>query len=259
MGNVLRIGAALAAGAVLAVGCGPSRVEVQALPPEVQALNDVYDAPTGTVPPQAMQQILELQQTLDLVSDARVVSRPLVGLRNRVQLGGLATDPATIPGKDRPLINASVTVTQTCVGWDPASTTPNPDDGTIEVFSQFVGSVLQRTILGTASSCRARADLPGSSTLNVFLDGTFSLFLQGPLPADESQAAYLMAWNGTIGTASAQAQTSFDFRVVPPQVEVRIPVADGDIIGSVGANEVTLRGANGTFGCSFTTFECGAL
>jgi hypothetical protein len=267
MGSVLMQRGAPALGFVVAaaaaLGCGPSGVEVQTLPPEIEALNDAYDAPTGTVPPSAMQPILALQATLDTIARSRavdLVDRALGSLRTRVQEGGLATSPLTTPKKDWPIISGFVTITQTCRGWDPTSTAPNPADGTIQLVAQFDRSVLQRTILGTASGCRGRVDLPGGSSLNVFLDGAIALFLQGPLPANGGEATYLMSWSGTIGTASSQVQTSFDFRVTPPLLEVRVPVADGDVIGSVSsAGQVTLRGANGTFGCSSATFECAAL
>jgi hypothetical protein len=248
------------AGVGAAIGCGPDRVEVQALPPEVEALNDVYDTPTGTVPASAMQQIQALQQTLDTLAQSHlvdVVDQSLVRLRERAQEGGLTPDPSTRPTEHAPRITGTVTITQTCRGWDPAVTIPNPADGTIQLVAQFDGSVLQRTILGTATNCRGRIDVPNGPSLNVFLNGSIALFLEGPLPANAEQATFLMAWSGTLGTPNAMADGSFDFRVVPPLLEVRIPVSDGDIIGAVGAGGVTLRGANGTFGCSLQTFECG--
>jgi hypothetical protein len=49
---------------------------------------------------------------------------------------------------------------------------------------------------------------------------------------------------------------SFDFRVVYPQIEVRVPVADGDVIASVGLDGVVFRGANGDFSCPLTQSTC---
>jgi hypothetical protein len=267
MGTVLRkrrargaltVGFVVGVGA--AVGCGPDRVELQALPPEVEALNDVYNSPTGTVPSPAMVPIVQLEDTLDRLAQSHLVdltAQALVRLHDRVQEGGLAVDPTRQPKKHWPRITGTVTITSTCRGWDPSVTIPNPADGTIQLVAQFDGSVLQRTVLGTATNCRGRLDVPNGPSLNVFLNGTMALFLEGPLPANLDQATYLMGWSGTLGTSTAMADVTFDFRIVPPLLEVRVPVDDGDIIGSVGGGGgVTLRGANGTFACSVQTFEC---
>lgn len=270
MGPVLRarrrarraVTVAFVVGVGATVGCGPSEPEVQQLPPEIVDLAAVYDAPTGTVPAFAQTQIAELQQELETIRESdivRLVSSALVNLHDRVQEGGLATDPTIQPKEDWPRIDGSVTITRICRGWDPAVTTPDPANGTIQVIAQFNGSVLQRTVLGTFSSCRDRIDGPGGTGVNVFLNGTLAIYLQGPLPAAAVDASFLLGWSGTLGTEAAQANATFDFRVVPPQLEVRIPVADGDIIGSVGGNGVTFRGANGTFACSAETFDCAPI
>jgi hypothetical protein len=68
-----------------------------------------------------------------------------------------------------------------------------------------------------------------------------------------------MAFDGTVGTErTGMRAIDFDYAFNQGQIEVRIPVADGVIIGSVGLSGITLRGANGTFGCSRETRTCGA-
>ena len=145
-------------------------------------------------------------------------------------------------------------------GWDDTSTTPNAADGSLQLTAEYQASVLQRTVWGTATACHGRVDVANSATVHAFLDGAIAVYLEGPLPTDASQVDFIMGWSGTIGLENgAQTSGSFDFRIVSPQIEVRIAVPDGHIIGSVGTNEVSLRGTNGTYGCSLQTFSCGLI
>lgn len=267
MGAVLvgaaRLGALGAACSIL-LSCGPSAVELQEAPTELQSVAAIYDAPTGTVPASAMDQIVDLQQKLDTINSTRLgglMTDALVGLRRRLEDAGVPTDPSTMRKKHRAVIVGSVTLDRTCRGWDDASTTPDPANGALEVVAQVEASALQRLIWGTATACKGRVDLPNDLTAHPFVDGSIAIYLEGPLPDNANDAQFIMAWNGTLGLQAAEPQRSgsFDFRVINQQIEVRIVSTDGDIIGAVGAGEISFRGSNGTFGCSLVTFECGQL
>jgi hypothetical protein len=250
---------AAAALAAAAAGCGPSRVELPPVPMELVAVHEAYVNPTGTGPVYAFAPISDLQSklaTLDSTHLGDIVSNLLASLRARVDGSGLPTDPVTTPKKNRPVIIGSVTLDRVCRGWDDTSTTPDATNGTIEATGEYQSGMLQKIVWGTATTCRDRVDVTNSATIHAYLDGSLAVYLEGALPSDPAQASYLAGWNGTIGTDIAMTGVMFDFRVLPPQLEVRIPVADGDIIGSVGANMVTLRGVNGTYGCSLQTFTC---
>jgi hypothetical protein len=240
-------------------GCGTPSVTVPPAPPEVQSIAAEYDNPTGTVPVSAMQQIEELQQTVDTINSTNIgaiVSNSLVNLRRQLVANGLALDPTTTPKKHHPVIVAVITANRICRGWDDASTTPNAADGTFDLTVTYQHSELQRTLFGTATACHDRITVTDDMMAHVFFDGSIGVYLEGPLRVDPTQASFLMTFSGTIGTEASQTSADFDFRVIPPQVEVRIPVADGSVIGSLGANEVTLRGKNGTFSCSLVTLTC---
>jgi hypothetical protein len=241
------------------LGCGPSHALVPSPPTDVQALAAEYDDPTGTVPVQAMAQIEELQQdvgTIDATGFISVVGDLLAAVEKRVADSGLPTDPLAQPKKHRPVISGSITFTRTCKGWDDASTTPDPANGSITATVVFQNGVLQRTIWGTATTCHERVPGPGGTTIHALFDGTLTVYLEGPLESDTAKGTYLVVWSGSIGTQAASVPLAFDFRVVPPNVEVRIPLGDGSIIGSIGSSGVSLRGANGTFTCSADTFTC---
>jgi hypothetical protein len=262
MGALLgrRVGklAALLVGS-LGAGCGPDQVKLPAVPMEVVAVAAEYDHPTGRVPVGAGQPLQDFKQRLDTIEATRLrelTADFLVRLRTRLLQSGLATDPVTTPEEDRPVIRGSVTLNRTCRGWDDTSTLPRPADGAVDATAVYQASTLQRVVWGTATDCKDRITVAGDLTAHTFLDGSYALYLLGPLTADPGQAAFVMGWNGTIGTEAAQADVAFDFRWVPPQLEVRIPVSDGNIIGSVGAGGIFLRGSNGTFGCSLETLTC---
>jgi hypothetical protein len=243
-----------------AAGCSTPSIAIPPAPAQVQSIAAEYDMPTGTVPASAMAQIEDLQQTLDTINTTHigdVASNFLVSLRTRLQANGLAIDPLTTPKTHHPVIVGFVTANRICRGWDETSTTPNAANGTFELTATYQSRILQRTVFGSATACHDRVALTDNTMVHIFFDGSIGLFLEGPLESDPTQDQFLMTFDGTIGTESTgQAAATFDFRVIPPQVEVRIPVADGSIIGSLGLNEVTLRGANGTFSCSLVTFTC---
>jgi hypothetical protein len=260
VGGVLRLAPVVAAlGGAALLGCGPDDVRLPAIPMELVSVEAEYQSPTGTVPVDAIAQIAQLQSTLATIDTTHlpdIVTNMLSSLRARLDGSGLPTDPVVTPKKQRPVIVGSVTLTRTCRGWDETMTTPNPANGAIELTAEYHSSLLQKVVFGTATACHERVDVTDNLTVHTFLDGSLAVYLEGPLRSDPSQATYLVGWNGTIGTETAQASSQFDFRVVPPQLEVRLPVPDGNIIGSVGANQVSLRGKNGTFGCSLQTFLC---
>jgi hypothetical protein len=245
---------------LVCVSCGPSHALVPSPPTDVTALAAEYNDPTGTVPVQAMAQLEELQTevgTIDATGFINVVADVLAAVEKRVADSGLPTDPLAHPKEHRPIISGSITFTRICNGWDDTSTTPDSANGTVTATVVFQNGELQRTIWGTATNCKEHVPGPSGTMIHSIFDGTLTLYLEGPLESDPSKEAFLVVWSGRLGTeATGTVPLSFDFRVVPPNVEVRIPVADGSIIGSIGAGGVSLRGANGTFTCSSDTFTC---
>jgi hypothetical protein len=227
---------------------------------EIASVQAVYETPTGTVPVDAVAPISDLQAKLALIDSTHlgdIMSSLLVTLRARLDGSGLPTDPVTTPKKHRPVIVGSATLDRICRGWNDASATPDAANGTIELTAEYQSGSLEKVLWGTATTCKDRVDVTNNVALHPYLDGSIALYLEGALTSDVSLETFLMGWNGTIGTeTTGTTDVGFDFRVLPPQIEVRIPVADGDIIGSIGADMVTLRGANGTYGCSLQTFTC---
>jgi hypothetical protein len=250
VGRLLRV-SALALALASASACGPSNVELEAAPPEIVAIAADYEQPTGTVPDDRAQAVEELQQKLDTLSQTRlaeVVTSVLESLERRLDGNGLSPDPASTPKSNHAKVDAGVRVDRICRGWDDASTTPDPaTNGTIQLQAKQRAGVLDRALWGTASACRGQIEVTPGAVVHLYLDGALGLLLYGPLPKTPAEARFLMTWDGTLGTERAQTSVAFDFRVLYPEVEVRLAVPDGHIIGSVGPNGVALRGHNGTF------------
>lgn len=248
-----------------AVGCQPSAdlLELPAVPSDLQEVGAQYLTPTGTVPAEAQAQVDEVGQKLDLLLETGLVAyvaQRLVELRARLVESAIETDPEVKPPLDRSTLDATARLDRICRGWDDASTTPDPANGAVQLFAKAESSTLTRLIWGSASACRDSVSVTDGAAVHPYVDGSIAVYLEGPLPRSVHDARFIVAFDGTLGTERIpQRPISFDFRVDFPQVEVRVPVADGVIIGAGGLNEVSLRGANGTFGCSRETRACGAI
>lgn len=264
MGHLLKPVAAIAAVAA-ALGCQPQSdlLEVPSVPSDLQEVGAQYVTPTGTVPADAQAQIDQVAQEIDLLLEtglAAYVAERLVALRGRLEESGVSTDPGAPPAIDRSTIDATARLDRTCRGWDDASTTPDPANGAVQLFAKVESNTLARLVWGSASACRDSVPVTDRAALHPYFDGTIAVYLEGPLPTSVRDARFIVAFDGTLGTERIEPRAlSFDFRFDFPQLEVRVPVSDGVIIGAGGLNEVSLRGTNGTFGCSRETRACGPI
>jgi hypothetical protein len=264
-GNVARcLLAAAVAGVGAASGCGPETNDLE-LPPIPFELRDVaadYVQPTGTVPENAQQAIDDAGQRLDIIAQTRIaelITEALAALRIRLADLSLSTDPDGGVDTERATFDARASSSRVCRGWDDAVTTPDTSNGSVQLFAQVATSRLVNQVWGAASACRGRVDVVGEAAVHTYLDGALAIYLLGPLPTSVRDARFIMAFDGTVGTErTGMRAIDFDYAFNQGQIEVRIPVADGVIIGSVGLSGITLRGANGTFGCSRETRTCGA-
>jgi hypothetical protein len=264
VGRLLACAGILALG-LTALGCQPEAdlLELPPVPSDLQEVAAQYDAPTGTVPADAQAQIDEVAREIDLLRETAFVdyiTQRLVGVRERLEESGISTGPDDHPYIDRTTLNATARLDRTCRGWDDASTTPDPANGAVQLFAKVESNNLTRLLWGTASACRDIVPVTDSVAVHPYFDGSVAIYLEGPLPTSLGDAHFIVALDGTLGTERlGNTAVSFDFRFDSPQLEVRVPVSDGVIIGSGGLNEISLRGTNGTFGCSRETHVCGQL
>ena len=267
MGAVLigRGGLAAAAGALWlsAAGCGPDEVVVPEPPAPLGQLAAVYDQPTGTVPvddaSMAMADAQRRIEALELGRLPELVVELTRGLRARLQDADLSTDPQEAPDDSTPDIDGYLNVSRVCRGWDRTAVTPDPaSNGQVQGTATVQDGHLEEALWGTASACRDRIPADSPLQVNVFVDGRLGIHLLAELPDSLTNAQLLVAFDGTAGSDEQQRQLSFDFRISFPRIEVRVPVADGDVIAAVGGGEqLVLRGSNGSFTCSVGTGGCG--
>jgi hypothetical protein len=255
-------------------------------PPDLTAVAAIYEMPTGTVDPQRASEVAAQAQArfgeLQLDWLPRLVADALAGLRQRLTDTGLPTDPATTGVDDdddddddgddskNPWIDAVVHLQRICRGWsEPPGAPDAAQNGTLDLTAVVQRSRLGSTVWGTATACRARVAVGSSVAVNGFLEGTVTVYLYGGVPRELADTRALVQVTGRIGTEvtiQGNAQTaatpggtasgSFDFRVIYPQVEIRVPVADGDVIASVGLDAIEIRARNGSYRCDLPALTC---
>jgi len=241
--------------------CGPSPIVLPQPPQDLTVLADAYASPTGTIDPAQLQQTVSDAKArfaashLDVV--ATLIADTLVVVRQRFDDSEFPFDPLSTREKNRPSLKAVVTAQHTCKGWsDPAGPPDAAQNGSLDLTALVDDTQLQRTVFGTASSCQQRVLTVGTLGVNAFLSGDVSIFLEGPLPADDQQARALVLVTGQIGTDSNVASGTFDFQSVGPAVEFREQVADGFVIVSIGPQAISVRGNNGSFTCDAQGLSC---
>jgi hypothetical protein len=262
--------AGVVAAAVALIGCGPGPLP---LPPgpDLDALVAKYQAPTGTINPQQIDDVLAAAQArlaqlhLDWLPD--LLARSMTRLRERLDDNGLPSDPGVNANLNHPRIDASVRVTQTCLGWDnPPGPANAPANGTISLTAVAENSVLRRALVASASNCRARVQPTNQiiadnvPDLEVFVDGAVGLYFYGPVPTTVAETHVLVQLMGQVGTSTGGTSSGeLDFVIDYPQVEVSLDRPDGNIILEVGLDGVAIRAANATYRCDAALQTCGPM
>jgi hypothetical protein len=261
--------------AVLAVaGCQPD--VTPPTPPkqaETAALVAVYQMPTATLDPAAMDQVLSDAQArlpdlhLDFLPD--LVANLLVAIQSRVEQGGLPDNPATRVDENRAQVTGSVEVHRICPGWnDPAGPPDEAQNGALDMTVVVDTGRLNPELWGTATACKVRVPPAGTASalsvvtppvVNATLDGTLIVYDLGALPHSVGEAQFLLTFDGMITIDGQTKSLSFDFQVQNGSVEFRLPVDGGDAIVSVGANATLgIRGANASYSCDLAAQSCAA-
>ena len=257
--------------AVAAGGCGPSTVTLPEPPmaAETAQLVSLYQMPTGTLNTDNIDQAFADARARvgDLQLDwfPALVVGTLSSLKNRLEQGGLPSDPGQGPKENHPQLTALVEVHRICEGWDNPVGAPNEAaNGAIDMTAIVDTGKLNSEIWATATACRAQFPSVGvnaelgpvtTAALNPSLDGTLIIYLLAPLPSTLADAQFLVTFNGSIGVSNQVKSVSFDFEYVSGAVKFRVPAGGGDIIVSVGTT-FGIQGANAGFSCDLTTLTC---
>jgi predicted small lipoprotein YifL len=259
---------ALACVAAALAGCGPGPLP---LPPgpDLNALVTKYQAPTGTIDPQNIDDVIAAGQArigqlqLDWLPD--LLAQLMTRLRARLDDNGVPSDPGAAPNLNHPGIDATIRLSQTCRGWDdPPGAANVQENGTLSVTAVIENRTLRRALVAAATSCRGRIQptnqiaLAAGGDLKVFVDGSIGFYFYGPVPRTVAETHALVQISGQVGTmAGGNASGEFDFVIDYPHVEVSLDRPDGNVILEVGLDGVTIRAANATYRCDAALQTCG--
>lgn len=259
------LGSAVAA---LLAGCGPGPLP---LPPgpDLDALVAKYQAPTGTIDPQQMNDVVVAAQArlgqlqLDWLPD--LLAQLMTRLRARLDDNGVPSDPSAHPNLDHPGIDATIRLSQTCRGWDDPIGEANADEnGALSLTAVVENRTFRRALVAAAESCRGRMqptnqiEVATGVDLKVFVDGSLGVYFYGPVPKTVAETHALVQLSGQVGTMNGGNVTGeFDFVIDYPHVEVSLDRPNGNVILEVGLDGVTIRAANATYHCDVALQTCG--
>jgi hypothetical protein len=259
---------ALACVAAALAGCGPDPLPLPPAP-DLNALVTKYQAPTGTIDPQNLGQVMAAGQArlgqlqLDWLPD--LLAQLMTQLRAQLDDSGVPNDPSAAPNLGHPGIDATISLTRTCPGWDdPPGAANAQENGTLSLTAVIQNRTFRRTLAGAATSCRARIQptnqiaVATGGDLKGFVDGSIAIYFYGPVPKTVAETHALVQISGQVGTMSGgNASGEFDFVIDYPHVEVSLDRPDGNVILEVGLDGVTIRAANATYQCDAALQTCG--
>lgn len=257
-----------AVSAVALTGCGPGPLP---LPPgpDLDALVAKYQAPTGTIDPQQLNDVIAAAQVrlgqlhLDWLPD--LLAESMTRLRARLDANGVPSDPSATPDLDHPGIDATIRLTQICRGWDdPPGVANAGENGTLSLTAVIENSTFRRALVAAAESCHGRIqptnqiEIASSADLKVFVAGSLGIYFYAPVPRTVAETHALVQLSGQVGTMTGgNVSGEFDFVIDYPHVEVSIDRADGNVILEVGLDGVTIRASNATYRCDAALQTCG--
>ncbi len=249
-------------------GCGeqePEKVD-KPTPPDMSALALVYDAPTGTFDEDSVAVAVDAAHEIASQIESLGIDQALLDAVMQAvdaKMNGETTTQGNI-GTHRDYQTEGegyLLVTRICNGWG-AEPMPEPANGDLKLTVGFTEQGVDAVVWGTATSCEYLVDgrqvlLRGLSDSEA---GQVRLSFGSAVPFDQvTQRKILLDLDLAADLDGSETLADFDFRIDPVSrtLEVRVPVADGDIIVSASAGLLNgVRAKNGDFGCSESTRTC---
>ncbi len=249
-------------------GCGPGPLPLPPAP-DVNALVAKYQAPTGTIDPQNLDDVIGAAQMriaqlhLDWLPD--LLAQAMTQLRARLDDSGVPSDPGARPNLNHPGIDATISLTQTCRGWDdPPGAANIQQNGWLSLTAVIENRTFRRGLVGSASDCHGRIQptnkiaVAAAPDLKVFVDGSLGIYFYAPVPKTVAETHALVQLSGQVGTmATGNVSGEVDFVIDYPNVEVSLDRPDGNVILEVGLDGVTIRASNATYRCDAAIQTCG--
>lgn len=243
--------------ALVALACDDD--EELVVPPDITALVQAYETPTGAVEgedvPCLGQAAITRIQSQQLGPLRDVLAGALETLRVRLEASDFPVDTSPPSDQDTPRLRGVVRVESICRGWDPQSTTPDQQRNGVIVLNALIEGGLRPVIWGQATNCQARAQV-GNTQVNVFLNTSLVLFLYRGLRSG-GETTFLVKMQGEVGNETSRQPVDVDFRASTGSLDLRLPSRAGDIIASVGNDgQVVVRTRDGNFDFDPATTTC---
>lgn len=226
-------------------------------PPDVSGVLASYEMPDSSIgvgeAPEVAASTEDFLQLLDQLGLDAYVTEVLDALNKYVDDNDIPVEPRD----PDVLIDAALVITRTCAGWGLPRPPIDPEaNGQIRLNVNVEGSVLSRTLWGTATRCKQTITL-SDADLDVSIDGALTIYMIDPPGTALASQSWLVIIDGTV-TAGARSFTgTFDARVSPGLIEVRIPIGDKHLIAAIDAEgRVILRDASGVFTCDVAATTC---
>jgi hypothetical protein len=249
---------------VATLGCGSRREErvEKPTPPDMTELVAIYEHPTGTLNASAAGSVLDAAHTvLDRARAFGASDTFLAIVSDSVAELGDEPDGSGSAGTEA---EGYLLVTRICDGWG-VEPVPDATNGVLRLTLGFTELGLDAVTWGDVESCKYRfesdqvllrgpeAASPGSLRLHFF---------DAPVPFAAIARTLVLFDLDLVAEIDGEAlDASFDYRLdaAAGDLDVRVPVADGDVIARVSASgDIGVRAKNGDFLCDEATGTCAA-
>jgi hypothetical protein len=229
-------------------------------PPDLAALVEAYDNPTGTAEPEnaacLARQALDRVQTDRLEPLRDLLVDGLKGLQQRLQDHGMPTATTPTTDESEPDLRGLMLLQRICRGWDPAATTPDAQtNGSIDLNALVEGRALRPVVWGQATACRGRIGSGRIAQVNLYLDASLQLFLYRGLTSG-GETTFLLKVQGAYGTEAQRRPVDLDFRVSASATDLRLARTDGYLVASVGDGQIELRTRDRSYVFDPSTAAC---
>ncbi len=226
--------------------------------PDLDSLYRVYQNPTGTLPEEELEALIEQAQVaaaeVNALGGFEVVIQSLKPVANSISQ---SAGSGSANGELRFLLSGMGDIEKVCPG-SAESPTQDAENGSLHYQLSLRDSFILKTIWGSFEQCQFYAGGQGGT-----LDATWAISLgTNELITEFEVEAVLVQLEGTLALKDSQISFDRDFVVNRDKtIEVRVPVLDGDVICSTDAamDEVSIRTMDGAFCCVLSDQECYAL
>ncbi len=224
-------------------------------PPHMQAKSIAYDRPSGRIDDRTAEDlILRYSSARDRIDEADQF-QPITDSVEELTASASTNDEGTVEIDDAPVqADAIITLSGRCPGWD-----GDDERGDFEFRMIVRDASLIPVLWGEINACRGEQTI-GGETLRYEYSGTAAIFVPAIVDADE-ETTFLVDFDLHHWTIDGEQRPPWasSFRLIDGRLEMMFTDDVGSsfvLSGDPGAQETTIRGANGVYSCNLEYREC---